>query len=588
MAEMGRTLSYRPKEMHEDLEAAASERSFETNRIGTATLHGVMPGPKAKSAKAKINQDRGVICWPFCGSCAHSAATAQPCCTLWFAASRGPVAPLHYLLVALLSRSSVSAPSLSPLSLSPADNEAVLCIFDGHGPRGEKASEFCMCRLPELLEADHEALRCDPAASLKTAFVALDHELRHTADCRAHMDRSGTTATALYMHGDNLWVACVGDSRAIKVGGGGGGGGGVSKRAPLAVVDLSVDQKPECVEERARIESCGGEVKRAGKTGTLRVWNDGAVGLAVTRSIGDGDVKAVGVIAEPVVRHFTLSPAATRVGGDGDLFLLVASDGVWEFIPSAEAAEVVARTPDDATAGCRALVQLAKERWLLNEALHRDDVTAIVAFLPFLEEDAASTSLTSSRAASADGATKGAATPSAPPASANEPSWPGATTLATPPPSRRGADAASADAANTPLSSPRRYINSGEIGISALGERGSTSGPVAINAPATGATPSGGTEQGLERTSSEVSEGVISRRLTVYNPYDDDGTEESEDGEAATHSEAAGDGEAGDGCKFMTGESTANEPHVATAQQVGQTAEVDATQRAPSGESHYI
>ena len=41
----------------------------------------------------------------------------------------------------------------------------------------------------------------------------------------------------------------------------------------------------------------------------------------------------------------------------------------------------------DATAGCVALVRLAAERWREHEKHYRDDITAIVAHLPFLEED---------------------------------------------------------------------------------------------------------------------------------------------------------------------------------------------------------
>ena len=78
-------------------------------------------------------------------------------------------------------------------------------------------------------------------------------------------------------------------------------------------------------------------------------------GLAMSRSIGDGALKPVGVVAEADVTHWVLSPE--------DQFVVVASDGVWEFIPSQEAIEVVARSPSDASAGCQELVRLASERW---------------------------------------------------------------------------------------------------------------------------------------------------------------------------------------------------------------------------------
>ena len=82
--------------------------------------------------------------------------------------------------------------------------------------------------------------------------------------------------------------------------------------------------------------------------------------------------------------HSTTSPPA-REGGDGDLFVIVASDGVWEFIESVEACQLVARHKN-ATEACSALVLEAALRWKRYEGSYRDDITAIVAFVPFLEQ----------------------------------------------------------------------------------------------------------------------------------------------------------------------------------------------------------
>ena len=68
----------------------------------------------------------------------------------------------------------------------------------------------------------------------------------------------------------------------------------------------------------------------------------------------------------------------------GDLFVIVASDGVWEFIESEEACQLVAKYKS-ATEACSALVHEAAARWKRFEGSYRDDITAIVAFLPFLE-----------------------------------------------------------------------------------------------------------------------------------------------------------------------------------------------------------
>ena len=63
------SVKYQTKEMTPSGRVTTSRRSslpFDRSRIGTHTRHGLMPGPRGHSA-AKINQDRGVVCWPFNG-----------------------------------------------------------------------------------------------------------------------------------------------------------------------------------------------------------------------------------------------------------------------------------------------------------------------------------------------------------------------------------------------------------------------------------------------------------------------------------------------------------------------------------------
>ena len=51
-----------------DLRPSAKSAVFDTNLIGTATRHGIAPVRGGGGAKAKINQDRGLVCHPFNGS----------------------------------------------------------------------------------------------------------------------------------------------------------------------------------------------------------------------------------------------------------------------------------------------------------------------------------------------------------------------------------------------------------------------------------------------------------------------------------------------------------------------------------------
>lgn len=55
---------------------------------------------------------------------------------------------------------------------------------------------------------------------------------------------------------------------------------------------------------------------------------DDIPGLAMSRSFGDRVAASVGVIAEPEITEYKFH--------DEDKFMIIASDGVWEFIESDE------------------------------------------------------------------------------------------------------------------------------------------------------------------------------------------------------------------------------------------------------------
>jgi serine/threonine protein phosphatase PrpC len=179
----------------------------------------------------------------------------------------------------------------------------------------------------------------------------------------------------------------------------------------LIAIQLSTDQNPDSPGEKERILSLGGYVTPPPEPGqSSRVWLDRGhtqIGLAMARSIGDHAVKGVGVIARPVVTTRVIDWAA-------DDFIIVATDGVWEFLSSEDAVDIVGRhlygeTADDdnddgksrghdddyadrdeacsggigggdwgASAACKALIKAASEKWHEHEGDYRDDITAIV------------------------------------------------------------------------------------------------------------------------------------------------------------------------------------------------------------------
>ncbi len=252
------------------------------------------------------------------------------------------------------------------------EDEALFLVLDGHGEQGDKISEFVMRQLFMSLEKQ-ENLEDNPHEALKDTFVRTNMALMVTP---INYMSSGTTCVAVYVRGKKLFVANCGDSRAVMAKNEPGG-----RTCGLHAVDLSRDHKPDDPEEQKRIEDWGGFVRPAPEPGlSARVYLDAEytmIGLAMARSLGDYAVKAVGVIPEPEVTEFVLEEA--------DQFMIMASDGVWEFISSQEAVDIVQdkfEAGANCTQACQELIEQASQRWMEEEGDYRDDITAIVVKLP--------------------------------------------------------------------------------------------------------------------------------------------------------------------------------------------------------------
>lgn len=110
----------------------------------------------------------------------------------------------------------------------------------------------------------------------------------------------------------------------------------IKLETPVKPVQLTKDQKPEDPEELIRIFRNGGRVMRlpdeTGKpAGPYRVFkpNTNGPGLAMSRSLGDTTGTDLGVIPNPVMTRHTMN-------WDGDLFMICASDGVWDVMENDE------------------------------------------------------------------------------------------------------------------------------------------------------------------------------------------------------------------------------------------------------------
>ncbi|POM59999.1 Protein phosphatase 2C, partial [Phytophthora palmivora] len=187
---------------------------------------------------------------------------------------------------------------------------------------------------------------------------------------------SGTTAVAMLVRKNDVFIANLGDSRAVVA--------RYSDEEQRYVLHCETkDHKPDVPEECARIEHNNGRVF---EWGSYRVWLQDVdmPGLAMSRSFGDSVAKTVGVTAEPDVTIVEkLNFSDKRNGERPPAFAVLASDGIWEFMTTDECIDFVATCIVDSgmppQEACTALVEEACDRWDAEEDVI-DDITAVVVF----------------------------------------------------------------------------------------------------------------------------------------------------------------------------------------------------------------
>jgi len=234
------------------------------------------------------------------------------------------------------------------------------------------------------LEEMVEELLVDPMGTFTMAFSETnDHLLAMSCDESLVVDArdSGTCALLAFFRGKDLWVAAAGDCRGII--------GRRVESGELEVVEMSRDHAVDVPEEKARLEANGGFVRMEGydEDGEIipsRLYTaegSGTPGLRVSRVLGDLNVKHL-VSCEPEVRHRQLS-------GE-DEFLILASDGVWEFMPNEKVLQVVDKSwkaKGRAEDACKSICVQAVLQWRQHEGAYRDDISAFVVHLPTVAKE---------------------------------------------------------------------------------------------------------------------------------------------------------------------------------------------------------
>jgi len=237
-------------------------------------------------------------------------------------------------------------------ALGGQNNWDLFAVFDGHG--GKQGSEFATWVFPELLRILIQQHNFEPERAIKKAFEETNKRFQEYVKSHPAARHAGTTGQVSLIVDNTIYLANVGDSRAV-----------LGKRETdadghqkLHGIRLSHDHKPYDPEEEDRIRGLNGYVM--GEVGRVNGQ------LAVSRSIGDFYMQPF-VTCEPFVNQVEIT--------DQDEFLILACDGVWDVLSDQEAVEIVARANGDPA---RASTRLRDAAYLLGSD---DNISVIVVNL---------------------------------------------------------------------------------------------------------------------------------------------------------------------------------------------------------------
>ena len=252
-------------------------------------------------------------------------------------------------------------------------------VYDGHGQYGAKASRFVKQRMVHNISEAPAFADGDYVKSLHYAFHKTNSDLKRQ---RIDLAATGTTGCTILMVREKIYIANVGDSRAVAA--------LVNEDGKIVKVDsLSRDHKPTIPAEQERIESCGGVVcpiEIDGETfGPPRVWIKGqqAPGLCMSRSLGDELASSVGIVCDPEISVRKLDSLRTAK----ELWIVIGSDGSYEFISNEDILAMAVKHGPSVRDSAAFLIKTSRAEWLEQEEDVIDDCSAVVLKMKLVNKE---------------------------------------------------------------------------------------------------------------------------------------------------------------------------------------------------------
>lgn len=227
-------------------------------------------------------------------------------------------------------------------------------VFDGHG--GKLVSKYLKETMPQffLSKFKKNLYIKDETASkyFIKVYELLQNKLRDEHP-RAVVHCGSTSCIGIHFkdldNQDKIWILNVGDSRVIKC------------NKDNIAEQLSLDHKPNCPEEKKRIEKLNGKIEYDGSDWRIS-------GLSLSRAFGDLDCKPY-VTHLPQIYKYDIHP--------NDRFFVFACDGLWDVLSNQDVVDFINELLNKKFKG-----NYSKE--LADYAIYKgslDNVSAIVYFI---------------------------------------------------------------------------------------------------------------------------------------------------------------------------------------------------------------
>lgn len=198
------------------------------------------------------------------------------------------------------------------LELPGEHKAAFFAVFDGHG--SARVSKHASESLWRHLVENEMYIKGNFKEALEQAFLTFDREVNDSYNAQL----AGTTAVCLLVVNNVIYCANIGDSRGVA---------SVNCRS----MPLSYDHKPENPQELKRILAAGGYVLGNRVNGNL----------ALSRAFGDFHYKGNDQLP-PEQQIVSPCPDIKTLELNDDVdFLVLACDGIWDVLSSAEVVEFI-------------------------------------------------------------------------------------------------------------------------------------------------------------------------------------------------------------------------------------------------------